>query len=262
MKKAVVMAMAFLLAATAPVYAAGTEFPADPTTGSYTVSHSADITDGNQYVLLVVRDNQPGEVLGEITTDTIMYIDQKAASNGSIVFSGLKPKSAGTGNKVFLGGQGLAAPIYLGTLEPGKGVTVSGRVTYLNEGKNRTASVALKQGTAVIAETTASQKGEFSFGQVSEGMYAVIASAPAHLDYGVKNLVVEGDTIDTIKIDLPAGDVNKDTNINGFDLSMLLSSFGASGVSAENWSDVNGDGNVNGFDISALLNHFGKSAMK
>jgi len=52
------------------------------------------------------------------------------------------------------------------------------------------------------------------------------------------------------------GDANGDGLVNGLDLSVLLSQFGAS---VENWSgaDLNGDATVNGLDLSVLLANFG-----
>jgi len=52
------------------------------------------------------------------------------------------------------------------------------------------------------------------------------------------------------------GDANADGLVNGLDLSVLLSQFGAS---VEQWSgaDLNGDGVINGLDVSVLLANFG-----
>lgn len=56
------------------------------------------------------------------------------------------------------------------------------------------------------------------------------------------------------------GDANGDGLVNGLDLSVLLSQFGAS---VENWSgaDLNGDATVNGLDLSVLLANFGDACV-
>ncbi len=53
-------------------------------------------------------------------------------------------------------------------------------------------------------------------------------------------------------------DVNGDTNVNGLDLSVLLSNFGAMGATLSQ-GDINGDTQVNGGDLSVLLSEFGNT---
>lgn len=50
------------------------------------------------------------------------------------------------------------------------------------------------------------------------------------------------------------GDLNNDSLVNVFDMSILLSNFGSSNAVA----DINHDGRVNVFDLSILLSNFGK----
>ncbi len=52
------------------------------------------------------------------------------------------------------------------------------------------------------------------------------------------------------------GDLNSDGTVNVLDLSLLLSSWGKSGVAA----DLNSDGTVNVFDLSLLLTNWGKTS--
>lgn len=54
-----------------------------------------------------------------------------------------------------------------------------------------------------------------------------------------------------------AGNANKDNEVNGADLSVLLSQFGTS-VEAGTGADFNNDGQVDGADLSVLLGAFGK----
>ena len=54
------------------------------------------------------------------------------------------------------------------------------------------------------------------------------------------------------------GDTNGDNQINGADLSVLLSQFN-SAVTPGSGADFNGDGLVNGADLSVLLSRFGTS---
>jgi len=58
-----------------------------------------------------------------------------------------------------------------------------------------------------------------------------------------------------------AGDANGDATINGLDLSVLLSTFGAE-VTPSTGADFNGDGIVTGQDLSVLLGVFGTDCTK
>jgi hypothetical protein len=53
------------------------------------------------------------------------------------------------------------------------------------------------------------------------------------------------------------GDVNGDSQVDVFDLSILLSHFGQTGQSRST-GDLNGDGSVSVIDLSVLLSNFGK----
>ncbi|HAW95521.1 MAG TPA: hypothetical protein DCX60_04525, partial [Phycisphaerales bacterium] len=62
--------------------------------------------------------------------------------------------------------------------------------------------------------------------------------------------------MDAQMIDLVAGnpgDINGDGNVDGVDLALLLSAWGATSSDA----DVNGDGIVNGMDLSIILSNWG-----
>ncbi len=54
------------------------------------------------------------------------------------------------------------------------------------------------------------------------------------------------------------GDINKDSKVDIFDLSVLLSNFGKTTAGVP--GDVNGDNTVNIFDLSILLTNFGKTS--
>jgi hypothetical protein len=52
------------------------------------------------------------------------------------------------------------------------------------------------------------------------------------------------------------GDVNGDSEVNGFDLGAVVGAWGASGGPA----DVNGDGSVDGQDLGVVLGGWGRCA--
>jgi hypothetical protein len=55
------------------------------------------------------------------------------------------------------------------------------------------------------------------------------------------------------------GDLNNDTVINIFDLSILLSNYGKTKAQASNPAcDLNSDNTINIFDLSILLSNYGK----
>jgi hypothetical protein len=70
-----------------------------------------------------------------------------------------------------------------------------------------------------------------------------------------------GVSLDPVMVDLPESDPDPDFDnngvVNGFDLAMLLASWGPCDTSAECFADLFCDGVINGFDIAVLLAAWG-----
>jgi hypothetical protein len=70
-----------------------------------------------------------------------------------------------------------------------------------------------------------------------------------------------GMSLDPVLMDLPESDPDPDFDnngvVNGFDLAMLLASWGPCDTSAECFADLFCDGVINGFDIAVLLAEWG-----
>lgn len=215
--------------------------------GTYTAQYTG-VQDGKQYVLLVVKGTDGNYSVSE---DTIMYIDQQEASNGSVSFDFI-PKST-PGCVVLLGGEFTngTSPKTLGTLTS-QGVTVSGKVLY--QGTYSTATVQLKDKTSgdVLYETQTDTSGNYSFNSVAVGEYNLYVTKKSYLTYTRAVSIEDTVTMSDVDITKLAGDVNTSGKVNTADLSKLISNFNGN----EEFSDINQNGKVNSTDLSALLSSF------
>ena len=231
-------------------------------TGKYTATYDKVIS-GNQYALLVVKGTEADHPINE---NTIMYIDQKAASGSTISFDFI-PKST-PDCVVLLGGVfngEVTSPVTLGTLI-GKGVTVSGSVTSYNPGNPTTVELyTAGTNTAPVASTTiagTSGSGQttqrFELTAVPSGVtYDLKITKQGHTPYWLKGIPVDEDmTLSTIP-SLLCGDVNGDGGINVNDLGIITSTlnYNKSTNEANNeLADLNGDNGVNVNDLGIMTN--------
>ena len=103
---------------------------------TYTASvRREEIEEGEDYLLLIVREAAPGRTLPELDADSILYIDQKTAkAGGNIVFDAVCPKDY-DGGYVFVSGKGFKSPLFIGTLayyDAGSDLNTDGIVNVLD----------------------------------------------------------------------------------------------------------------------------------
>ena len=161
-----------------------------------------------------------------------------------------------------LTGQAFAADASQNIATRAAGVSVRGRVTSYLPGVSCT--VQLRQGDAVRYSTpsfpgvgTGKGTQEFIIPGVADGIYDLVITKPGHLNYTIRNIVVQGSDVDLTTNDndlvsditLVAGDVNSDGCVDLRDLVIITSSenFGKSPVvtvfdngAADNPEDLTG----------------------
>ena len=147
------------------------------------------LTNGNQYVLLMVKDPS------SINDEGVMYIDQAAAAGGKVSFEGFIPKDWPTDGQTWtalLGGEFTdgASPKTIGTLTFGEGVPVSGKVTLQGRASHAGATVALSgaDGASFTAQT--GTDGSYTFASVAPGTYTMTITMPGYLSHTINGLAV------------------------------------------------------------------------
>ena len=222
----------------------------DSASGVYTASYNGT-TSGNQYAILVVKYDGEDTSDYSISEDTIMYIDQKAATDTGVSFDFI-PRST-PDCVVLLGGEfdGAESPVVLGTLV-GKGVTVSGSVKYQGSSSQATVSLTDKATGEVLYSTQTDTNGAYSFDSVALGEYNLFVTKKSYLTYTRAIEIAEEAILDEVDITKLAGDINASGKVNSEDLTTLLRNFNGEDESA----DINGTGKVNSEDLSALLSSF------
>ncbi len=228
---------------------------------NYTASYTNTIA-GNQYALLVVKGTEEHHPINE---DTIMYIDQQAATASGVSFTFI-PKST-PDCVVLLGGvfaDGATSPVTLGTLI-GQGVTVSGSVTSYNPGNPTTVELYAAGTTAnpvaVAAIPAAAGNGQVTQDFALEGVptgatYDLKISKAGHTTYWLTGIpVTEGDLkLDVLK--LVSGDVDGNGSVNGLDQNEILRGDTYNLTTDEavvKAADIDGNNLVNGMDINTVL---------
>lgn len=233
--------------------------------GTYTATYT-ECQAEQQYVLLVVKKTDSRV----ISADTIMYIDQaKSDADGDVTFTFI-PKSTPDCEVllggVFPNGEGetpVTSPVVLGELI-GKGVTVTGKVTYQPSPVG--ATVTLYSGETQVATATTDASGNYTLESVPVASgYKLVVTKPGYCSYTISNLAIEEEgSLGVIDISYIAGDVDRNGEINGFDLAALLSDFNhtaAQGNIIDEKTDIDGNGEINGFDLGALLSGFNKTSV-
>ncbi|MEG2198943.1 MAG: carboxypeptidase regulatory-like domain-containing protein [Anaerovorax sp.] len=258
----------FLLTASAfgatPGYTTETEgntVTYDPVTKKYTAaSGAASVIGDNQYVLLVVKKSANGNRV--ISQDTIMYVDQKAATTGGISFDFI-PKNL-PNCEVLLGGvfqNSVVSPVKLGELV-GQSVEVSGKVIYQPSPVG--ATVTVYSGSSKIATATTDVNGNYHFDAIPmDDNYTLVVTKNGYCSYtmtgvNLMNAKVMGD-IDSRSL---AGDVIENAEININDLTPLLNQFNKTGtdITVEG-ADINKNGAVNITDLTMVLNNFNNKSV-
>lgn len=255
--------ISFILAAALTAVVAMPAFAADTTDngdGTWTTSGS-DASYANKMMTMVAYEGD-----GEITVDSIQYIDQTVANeSGAFAFENYIPKDLPTTSDytVLVGGETLDAPIAGGKIAKIETpeVVVTGKVTTLAD-----AVVAKVEffaaGTEDVVASADVTAGQYSM-NVAPGTYDVVITSAGYLKYTVSGVVVEGaKTMDDCT--LTAGDINADSVINVSDLGSILPIFAAKADDTTSGyviaADFNRDSVINVTDLSVILTNFGVSA--
>ena len=218
------------------------------------VTYSEGLTDGNQYVLLLVTDPN------SINDEGVMYIDQAAAAGGQVSFAGFIPKDWPTDGQTWtalLGGEFTdgASPKTIGTLTFGEGVPVSGKVSLQGRSNHAGATVALSSADGASFTAQTGTDGSYTFASVAPGTYTMTITMPGYLSHTINGLEVNGPVTVEVK-DLLGGDINDNTQVEFNDLSALLNVYLDTVDSNE---DLNGNTQVEFSDLSILLSNYLKS---
>lgn len=228
--------------------------------GRYSIScNSADlggvtINNGDQFVITVLKgrlDRFPAT----LNQSDITYIDQAAASGGTISFLNFTPSTI-PNSTVFISGGTLAAPVIVGYLEA-NGFEVTGSIKYQTSNTLATVMLYDKNGSLIDTANT-DIFGAFTL-FASEGTYTLKIEKPGYLSYTINELALsEATSLKQVDISTLAGDVNGDGWVNSVDLTAFLSEFGTAATTYPN-ADIDGNGSVNSVDLTCLLAGFGKS---
>ena len=223
------------------------------------VTYSEGLTDGNQYVLLLVTNPQ------RINDEGVMYIDQAAAAGGQVSFEGFIPREwPGDGQTwtALLGGEfeDDISPKTIGTLTFGEGVPVSGTVE-LEKRTNQAGATVVLTGESSFSATTG-DSGAYSFSSVAPGTYTMTITMPGYLSHTINGLNVNGPITVSSKT-LYAGNINANGEINIYDLNGLLGEYNRVSSEITNpTTDLNDTGEVNIYDLTILLANYNRKSIE
>ena len=205
------------------------------------------LTNGNQYVLLMVKDPS------SINDEGVMYIDQAAAADGAVTFEDFIPKDLpGDGQTwtALLGGEfnGETSPKEIGTLTFGYGLPVNGTVTL--EGRtNYTGATVTLTGESSFTTATGAD-GAYTFASVAPGTYTMTITMPGYLSHTINSLAVN-EPVTVAAKELLGGDISADGQVTIDDLNMLVRVYGEE--AGGNAADINGNNQVEVSDLSLVL---------
>ena len=213
------------------------------------VTYSEGLTDGNQYVLLLVTDPD------SINDEGVMYIDQAAAAGGQVSFAGFIPKDWPTDGQTWtalLGGEFTdgASPKTIGTLTFGEGVPVSGKVSLQGRSSHAGATVALSSADGASFTAQTGTDGSYTFASVAPGTYTMTITMPGYLSHTINSLAVN-EPVTVAAKELLGGDISADGQVTIDDLNMLVRVYGEE--AGGNAADINGNNQVEVSDLSLVL---------
>ena len=243
--------ISFILAAALTAVAAMPAFAADTTAnddGTWTTSGS-DASYANKMMTMVAYEGD-----GEITVDSIQYIDQTVANeSGAFAFENYIPKDLPTASDytVLVGGETLDQPIDGGKIAKIETpeVAVSGKATAIGN-----AAITVSIGDAVTADVV---DGAFT-ADVAPGTYDVVYTAPGYLKHTITGVSVEG-ALALKDIKLLAGDVNASDDVTVEDIGFVVGAYGV----PENYDitkDFNADNDVTVEDVGFAVGNYKATA--
>lgn len=254
-----------------PVMAAADDYDLTKAGEAYTLVYKTGDSAGTQVVLIMMSGNTltAGKVPIDASGD-IVYIDQTTVKTGTgsntVTFSGFIPMATDKDYySLYLGGL-TGGPVWVATISA-SGIIVSGTVEYFGDDTltvelyNSTKTNVLK--TVTVTKAAAKDAtAPFLITKIDLGTYYLKTSKSRCLSYfepitvKVEDLMLTG-----VAYKLYAGDIDGNSAINAFDLSILLKDFGKTGELLNLGSDIDENTAVNVYDLSALLKNFGMSVI-
>ncbi len=253
--------ISFILAAALTAVAAMPAFAADTVSngdGTWTTSGS-DASYANKMMTMVAYEGD-----GEITVDSIQYIDQTVANgSGAFAFENYIPKDLPTAGDytVLVGGETLDAPIAGGTIAKIETpeVAVAGKVITLADVVVAKVDF-LAAGTEDVIASADVAAGAFSV-DVAPGTYDVLITSVGYLSYKITGVVVET-AMTLADCTLAAGDVDPNGVVNVTDLSNFLPALakleGGEGYVIA--CDFDANGAINATDLANLVKNLSAQA--
>ncbi len=141
---------------------------------------------------------------------------------------------------------------------PVTNATVSGIVSFTATASDNvgvTKVELLNGSTILVTDQTAPYTMTWDSTSVGDGSITIIAKA-----YDAAGNTKTASVTLTVKntVTLKPGDVNNDTKVDIFDLSILLTNYAKTSGATRSLGDLNGDGKIDIFDLSILLGAWGK----
>lgn len=263
MKKMISFVLAAVMSAmvAVPAFAADAETKKDDGANTWTTSgQNASYADKMMTMIAYAP------VEGEITVDSIQYIDQTTAdSTGAYSFSSYIPKElpTETSYSVKVGSEALDAAIDAGTIEKIEKVDVPVTGTIKTQSTKANVTVGFyKSGATEATVSGETEDGALSV-DVAPGTYDVVISRPGYLKYTITGVEVT-DGLQLGEVTLLAGDVNADATVNIMDVTDVVKAFKASSTGTDGRYrveyDFDVDGTVNIIDVTDMVKNFKKTA--
>ncbi len=259
-----------LLLQCVPVMAADGDYNLTKEGEGYTLVYQTTDDVGKQVVLLMMSGSALTDGKVPISaTSGITYIDQTevAAGDGTniVTFSSFIPMDTAEDYHSFYLGGLTGGPVFVATVSA-SGIMVSGTVEYFG---SDTLTLNLYDSakmnivkSATVSKAAVDKTGPFAFSKIDPGTYYLKTNKNRCLsDYVAVNVNATDMSIMGLAYKLYAGDVDANSAINVYDLSILLKDFGKTSDFQNIGSDIDENGAVNVYDLSALLKNFGMSVI-
>lgn len=257
-----------ILLQSVPVMAASGDYELTKDGEAYTLVYETADAVGTQVVLLMMSGSSlvDGKIPINVSSG-ITYIDQTAVAAGTginkVSFSNFIPMDTEEDYHSFYLGGLTGGPVWIATVSV-SGIMISGSVEYFGSDNltinlyDSTKTNIVK--TATVSKTALDKTGSFAFSKVDPGTYYLKAVKGRYLsDYVAVNVNVADLSITGLAYKLYAGDIDVNSAINVYDLSILLKDFGKTSGFLNPGSDIDENGAINVYDLSALLKNFGMS---